>query len=359
MQKRRVAVVGATGIAGQQFLACLPDHPWFEITAFAASERSAGKPYLEAIRDPKSKAVQWWCEGFPTGELQAMVVQDAADFDASTVDIVFSAIESAPARELEPRWAESTPVISTASAHRMADDVPLLIPGINSDHCALVDVQRKKRNWKGFVVPIPNCTCTGLAITLKPLQVSFGLDTVLMTSLQAVSGAGRSGGVLALDIIDNVLPYIVDEEEKVQRETQKILGTLAGEGVTPAPVKITCTCTRVNVLDGHTESVFVSMGKPCSLEEVKEAMRSWDGGLGDLPSAPTHMITVHDDPFRPQPRLDRDTEDGMTTTVGRVRQDPALLNGIKYMLVSHNTKMGAAKGAILVAELLMREGHLA
>lgn len=359
MNRRKVAIVGATGIAGQQFVVALQDHPWFEVTYLAASERSAGRTYLDALRDEKSGGAGWWCERFPNQRLQRMMVADARELDAREVDLVFSAVDSEPARELEPVYARTTPVISTASAFRYEDDVPIIIPGVNSGHAHMLERQKRERGWQGFIVPIPNCTTTGLAITLKPLYEAFGLKGVLMTSLQAMSGAGRRGGVLGLDILDNVIPYISGEEEKVQKETSKILGALRDGSIQPAGVPLSATCTRVAVVDGHTESVFVSTERPCSVEAAKETWRRYCWELDGLPSAPQDMIVVHDDPFRPQPRMDRDTHDGMATTVGRVRQDTVLPNGLKYVLLSHNTKMGAAKGAVLVAEMLLRDGYIA
>jgi aspartate-semialdehyde dehydrogenase len=293
-------------------------------------------------------------------EVMATPVQNALEMDISDVDVVFSAVESDQAKILEPKFARDKAVISTASAFRYDEDVPMLIPGINSEHAKLIEVQRKARGWKGFITPIPNCTTTGLAITLKPIYKSFGVNAVIMTSMQALSGAGRSPGVIGLDILDNIIPYIVGEEEKVQREMQKILGKFAGNSISPAKFNVSCTCTRVNVREGHTESVFVSTQKACDVNDVARAMREYSGSANEaeLPSSPKHIIIVHDDPFRPQPRLDRDTEDGMATVVGRIRKDNVLKNGIKYLLVSHNTKMGAAKGAVLVAELLIRDGYI-
>jgi aspartate-semialdehyde dehydrogenase len=356
----RAAIVGATGIVGQQFLVALKDHPWIEITALAASERSAGRSYKAAITDASSGALHWFCQEPPVEEVMEMPVLNATEMDVSTIDIVFSAIESAPAKILEPKFAVDRPVISTASAFRYDDDVPILIPGINSEHARVLQVQRKSRGWKGFITPIPNCTTAGLAITLKPICETFGLNAVVMTSMQAMSGAGRSPGVLGLDILDNVIPFIPGEEEKVQRETQKILGNFEGSSISPARFNVSCTCTRVNVREGHTESVFASTQKACGVEDIARAMREFVGSSGeaDLPSAPKHMIIVLDDPFRPQPRLDRDADNGMATMVGRIRKDAVLENGIKYLLVSHNTKMGAAKGAVLVAELLIRDGYI-
>jgi aspartate-semialdehyde dehydrogenase len=356
----KAGIVGATGIVGQQFLLALKGHPWIEVAALAASEKSAGRSYKEAITDAQSGALRWFCREPPVGEVMSMPVQNATEMDAAGLDIVFSAIESDQAKILEPKFARDKAVISTASAFRYDDDVPILIPGINSEHARLINVQRKARGWKGFITPIPNCTTTGLAITLKPIYESFGVDSVIMTSMQALSGAGRSPGVVGLDILDNIIPFIAGEEEKVQRETQKILGKFAGSSVHPAKFNVGCTCTRVNVREGHTESVFVSTQKACEVNDVTMAMREYKGSANEvgLPSAPKHMIIVHEDPFRPQPRLDRDAEDGMATTVGRIRKDNVLKNGIKYLLVSHNTKMGAARGAVLVAELLIRDGYI-
>jgi aspartate-semialdehyde dehydrogenase len=358
-KKMKVAVIGATGIAGQQFLACLAEHPWFEVTALAGSTRSAGKTYLEGIKTDKG-ATGWWADGDVPERFKGMLIQDSDKFDAETVDLVFTAIESDVAKVLEPRYARTTPVVSAASLYRMEEDSPLLIPGVNSDHAPLVREMSKRRGWKGFVTAIPNCTTTGLAVTLAPLAKTFGVKSLFMTSMQAVSGAGRSGGVLVLDALDNIVPYIAGEEEKVQREVAKIFGRFSGTAVENAPIAVSCTCTRANVLEGHTESVFVELAKNASVEEVVAAMRSYTPGeLGGLPSAPKPgMIHVHDDPFRPQVRLDRDRGAGMVTSVGRVRKDTVFPNGVKYMLVSHNTKMGAAKGAVLVAELLKSQNLL-
>jgi aspartate-semialdehyde dehydrogenase len=359
MSKKRVAVIGATGVAGQQFLAALAGHPYFEVTALAASERSAGKPYREAITDATG-AFRWYCAEPLDPAFAELTVEDAGRLDPERVDLVFTAVESDAARELEPRFARTTPVVSTASAFRYEPDVPIFIPGVNLDHDRLIPVQRRNRGWRGFVTPVPNCTATGLAMTLKPLQVAFGIRHVVMTSLQGCSGAGRAPGVNALDIIDNVVPYVPKEEEKVERETQKILGVIAGETVEPAAFPVSATCTRVPVLEAHTEAVNVSLARAVSVDEVKAALRDHGREFASqgFPSCPSRLIDVSDDPFRPQPRLDRDREGGMLTTVGRVRADHALPNGVKYVLVSHNTKMGAARGAMLVAEYLVHRGHI-
>ncbi|MCX8072633.1 MAG: aspartate-semialdehyde dehydrogenase [Candidatus Binatia bacterium] len=358
--KKRVAIVGATGIAGQQAVVALQDHPWFEIALLAASERSAGKTYGEAIRDEKTGARRWWCSEEPQEHVLRMPVYDAATLNLRGVDVVFSCVESDVARELEPEWARTTPVISNASAFRYEEDVPILVPGVNLEHARLLEIQRKRRGWGGFITPLPNCTTTGLVITLKPLFDHFGIERALVTSMQGISGAGRSPGVLALDIVDNVIPYIVGEEEKVARETGKILGNLVEGGIAPAQFPVSATCTRAAVLEGHTEAVFVSLEREASIGDVAECFREFGRSfvrLG-LPSSPRRMITVHEDPFRPQPRLDRDADGGMTTHVGRLRPDAALPRGVKYILLSHNTKMGAAKGAVLVAEYLAVEKYL-
>lgn len=354
----RCAVVGATGIAGQQFLAALHDHPFFDVVRLAASARSAGKSYRHAITQ-SSGQVAWWDAPEALERFADMEVVEGSTMSLEGIELVFSAVESDAARELESRYAEHVPVISTASAFRYEPDVPILIPAVNGDHAQLIEVQRARRGWKGFVVPIPNCTTCGLAIALAPLHAQFGVKKVVMTSLQATSGAGRSPGVIAQDIVDNVVPYIRNEEEKVEKETKKILGRLGDDQIVPADVAVSATCTRVGVLDGHTETVVAALDKPASIDEVKAALRSFgkDMNPGTHPSAPKDWIYVHDDPFRPQPRLDRDLQGGMTTSVGRVREDDVLgENGVKLVLVSHNTKMGAAKGAILVAEDLKSRG---
>jgi len=354
----KVAVLGATGIVGQQFITALNGHPWFQIEKLLTSARSAGKKYAEALRNVQTGALEWFCDSSLTGSVADMVAEDSSGFDPSSVDLIFSALESEQARSLEPSYAEHTPVVSTASAFRYEQDVPILIPGVNNEHIQALSLQKERRKWRGFIVPIPNCTTTGLAISLKPLHDDYTVDAVVMTSMQAVSGAGRSSGILALDITDNIIPFIPGEEEKVERETCKILGNFHG-AFFPAEIGISCTCTRVDVREGHTEAVYVKTRERCGVEDAKESMRRFSRSLADsgLPSAPSELLLVRDDPYRPQPRLDRDTNGGMTTVVGRLRDDK-VLGGVKYVLVSHNTKMGAAKGAVLVAELLHREGWL-
>jgi aspartate-semialdehyde dehydrogenase len=347
-----VGIVGATGIAGQDFVVALQRHPWFRLERLAASARSAGKTFHEALRDPSTGARRWWCDEEPDASVLSLPVENGDDFDPHGLDIVFSATESDVARVQEPKFAKTTAVVSTASAFRYEADVPLLVPNVNMAHAELIHRQRKQRGWNGFVVPVPNCTALGLVITLKPLADAFGLCSAIVTTMQGLSGAGRSPGVIALDILDNIVPFIPKEEEKVQIEVNKILGL---------DLPISATCTRANVMAGHTESVFAALGRPASVDEVTQAFRTVRNEAREmgLPSAPEEWIKVHDDPFRPQPRLDRDNGSGMTTTVGRIRPDAVLPNGVKYLLVSHNTRMGAAAGAVLVAEHLVRTGYIA
>ncbi len=306
------------------------------------------RPYGDAITDAKTGARRWYADEEPNDEVLSLPVE-LPNALGGRVDVVFSAVESDEAKVLEPEFARTVPVVSTASAFRMEPDVPMIIPGVNDDHLQLIDHQQKNRGWEGYIVPQPNCTTLGLATTLKPVYERFGLQLVIMTSMQALSGAGRSPGVSGMDALDNVIPFIPNEEEKVQVETQKILGTVNGQAIEPADFPVSCTCTRVNVMDGHTEAVFASTHQPVSVEAARQALAEFDGGLAsaNLPSAPGHSILVRDEPDRPQPRLDRNADNGMATVVGRLRQDLALENGIKYVLVSHNTKMGVPTTAEL------------
>jgi aspartate-semialdehyde dehydrogenase len=356
----KVAVIGATGAVGQEFIIALNQHKWFELTQVAASERSAGKKYIDAIRDPNSGILRWHNREEVPEYIKDMIVSKVDDIKPENFDLIFTALESDDAKIIEPKLAKITPVISTAAAFRYETDVPILIPGINDNHSELLNIQRKNRGWKGFIAPLPNCTTTGMAITLKPILDRFGIDRVFMTSMQALSGAGRSPGVIALDIMDNVIPYIPKEEEKVQVETKKILGYMNNGSIAPASLKVSCTCTRVPVLDGHTESVFVETKQTAEAQDVKTEMEKFSKNvtITGLPSAPKDYIIVHEDPTRPQPRIDREINDGMTTVVGRIRKDTAFDNGVKYMLLSHNEKMGSAKGAILLAELLKNRNIL-
>ncbi len=358
--KKKVAIIGVTGAVGQEFVVSLKDHPWFEVTQIAASERSAGKKYLDAIRDPNTGIIAWQVRGEIPEYIKDMTVLAVNDLKVNELDLIFSSIESEAARNIEERFAKEIPVISTSSAFRYEEDVPILIPGINDEQADLIDIQKKNRNWKGFVAPLPNCTTTGLAITMKPLYEKFGAKKVLMTSMQAISGAGRTPGVSAIDVTDNILPYIPNEENKVKKETRKILGKLKDGKIEPADIKVSCTCTRVPVIDGHTESVFVETEKPIDPQSAKKSFEEYSKNISvnGLPSAPAYYYAVHEDPNRPQPRIEREINDGMTTSIGRLEKEELFENGIKYMLFSHNKKMGSAKGAVLLAEMLYKKGKI-
>jgi aspartate-semialdehyde dehydrogenase len=343
-----VTVLGATGVVGQRFVRRLARHPWFTIHHLAASGKSAAKRYAEA------------CEWRLGGEAYAGLgdhVLVACDPDHAAAGIVFSALDSGPAREIEPWFAASGAwVFSNAAAFRMEADVPLLVPEVNADHLGLVASQRRDRGWPGAIVCNPNCTATVLAMALAPLHAAFGVEAVLMTSLQAVSGAGYPG-VASLDILGNVVPFIADEEEKVEAEIGKLLGSFAAGACVPAAIVVSALCNRVPVLDGHTESVSVRLRGNPAVAEVGAALAGWSGPpqLPCLPSAPSPAIVVHDRPERPQPRLDLDVE-GMTVHVGRVR-DCAVL-GTKFTVLGHNAERGAAGASLLNAELVLALGLL-
>ena len=357
--KKRVAIIGATGSVGQEFIQSLENHQWFEVTQIAASARTAGKKYVEAIRDPNTGIVAWDVGGDIPQYVRDMTVLGVDEVDTDSLDLVFSAVESGPARDIETHFAKYLPVISTSSAYRYEEDVPILIPGINDDHAQLLEEQKRNRTWKGWVAPLPNCTTTGLAITLKPLLDKYGAKKVIMTSMQAISGGGRTG-VAAMGITDNILPYIPKEEGKVRVETRKILGTLKDGRIEDADIRVSCTCTRVPVIDGHTESVFVETTKDVDPLKAKDTYAAYNGSISTtgLPSAPKEYYAFHEDPTRPQPRLERTVGDGMTTTIGRVEREELFEHGLKYVLFSHNKKMGSAKGAVLLAEMLYKKGKI-
>ena len=358
MEKKRVAIIGVTGSVGQEFVQSLNNHPWFEVTQIAASERSAGKKYLDAIRN-EGGIIMWDVGGEIPDYIKEMTVKSIDELDTSQLDLIFSAVESQAARDIETKMAAELPVVSTSSAYRYEEDVPILIPGVNDEQAELIETQKKNRNWKGFVAPLPNCTTTGLAITLKPLLEKYGAKKVMMTSMQAISGGGKSG-VSAMGITDNILPYIPKEEGKVRLETRKILGKLVDGKIEDADIKVSCTCTRVPVIDGHTESVFVETSEDIDPSKAKELYNDYnkDISVQGLPSAPKEYYAFHEDPTRPQPRMEREVGGGMTTTIGRVEKEELFDKGLKYMLFSHNKKMGSAKGAVLLAEMLYKKGKI-
>jgi aspartate-semialdehyde dehydrogenase len=344
-----VAVLGATGSVGQRFISLLDNHPWFKVTALAASDKSIGQPYSEACRWILSNPMPAWA--------REMVVVPAAP-EALSARIVFSALPANLAKELEPKFAAAGfAVCSNASAFRREPDVPLLLPEVNADHIALIRQQRKVRGWSGCILTNPNCTSTGLTVALKALKDSFGLKRVFVVSLQALSGAGYPG-VPSLDIIDNVVPYIGGEEEKVEWEPLKMLGKLVDSEVELADTRFSAHSNRVSVADGHTVCASVELGTAVSPEEAMRAMAEYRAPTAacELPSTPSPVLSVRQESDRPQPRLDRMTGKGMTTTVGRVRPDP--LFHLKFVVLSHNTIRGAAGGSIYNAELLVQEGLL-
>lgn len=335
-----VCVLGATGMVGQKFIQLLENHPWFRLKSLAASERRIGRKYGSEVEWIVSANIPEYAKDVE------MVPLDPKYVDA---DIVFSALPADIAKEVEPKFAEAGFVVSSnASAFRMEEDVPLVIPEVNADHLRLVEVQKKRRRWDGYIITNPNCTSTMFVITLKPLM-NFGLKSVRIASMQALSGAGYPG-VPSLAITDNIIPFIKNEEEKCESEPLKMLGTFKGDRIEFAKIKISASCHRVPVIDGHTEAVWVEFDRDVSVEEVKEAFNSLKPL--DLPSSPEKVIVIRNEIDRPQPRLDRDTGKGMSVVVGRIRKDAW---GIKYIVLGHNTVRGAAGASILNAELLVKE----
>jgi aspartate-semialdehyde dehydrogenase len=344
-----VAVLGATGSVGQRFVSLLDAHPWFKVVALAASDRSVGRAYGEACRWVLSEPMPDWA--------RSMVLVPVGP---GTIDsrIVFSALPADLAKDLEPQFARAGfAVCSNASSYRRETDVPLLLPEVNAGHIALVRQQRQNRGWSGAILTNPNCTSTGLTIALKALQDAFGLQKVFVVSMQALSGAGYPG-VASLDIIDNVIPHIGGEEEKVEWEPRKMLGSLADGTVTMAEVLFSAHTNRVAVIDGHMVCVSVELENAATPEQAREVLISYQGPAAarKLPSAPQPVLLLRDEIDRPQPHLDRLTGKGMTTVIGRVRSDP--LFHIKFVVLSHNTIRGAAGGSIYNAELLVQEGLL-
>lgn len=345
-KKIPVAVLGATGMVGQRFVQLLAHHPWFRITALASSERSAGKPYQEACR--------WLLEGEVPAAVADIVVQPVQpNLDAT---LVFSALPASVARQVEPAFAKAGyAVCSNASAFRYEEDVPLLIPEINHDHTALLEKQKNKRGWKGLIVTSPNCTTTGIAIPLKPLQQAFGIHKIFVMTMQAVSGAGYPG-LSFLDIEDNVIPFIAGEEEKIGQETNLLLGKMDARRRVPAEITVSAQANRVSVKEGHTVCLSMEFVREPSWQEIISALIDFNGikGLPDLPSRPQQILLVREEEDRPQPRKDRQVNGGMSVTVGRIRPCPIL--DYRMVTVSHNTLRGAASGSILNAELLVAKG---
>ena len=336
----KAGILGATGAVGQRFVEALANHPWFEITALAASERSAGKTYKEAAG--------WRLD---TAMPESVENIEVVPVDPKTVDAVFSALPADLALTVEPEFAKAGfAVASNASSHRMEKDIPLVIPEINSEHLELLEIQQDTRGWDGYIITNPNCSTIVMALTLKPLM-QFGLETIQVATMQAISGAGFSG-VAAMAIYDNVIPYIGSEEKKMETETLKLLGEFNGSEIVPADISVSASCHRVPVVDGHTEAIWAGMRDKPTPEEVREAFLRFDPKLGELPSEPERALIVRDEIDRPQPRLDRNMGKGMSVSVGRIRE------GIRYIAMGHNTVRGAAGASVLNAELLHSMGKL-
>ncbi len=347
-RKVPVGVLGATGMVGQRLIQLLADHPWFELVSVAASDRSVGRPYGEAVR--------WRLPGEVPAVARDLVVQPPEPGLAGR--LLFSALPASVAREVEPRLAAAGYWISSnASALRMEPDVPLVIPEVNPDHLALLEVQRRRRGWAGGVVTNPNCSTIHLVLALAPLHRAVGVRRCVVSTYQAISGAGYPG-VPAWDLVDNVIPYIPSEEEKMARESRKLLGVLGEEGVVDADLTLSAHCHRVAVLDGHLEAVSVETGRPLSPEEAVELWQAFRGRPQELglPTAPSRPVVVRSEPDRPQPRLDREAEGGMASVVGRVRPCPVLT--LRFEVLGHNTIRGAAGAALLNGELLVAEGWI-
>ena len=348
-RKVRVGILGATGIVGQRSIQMLDQHPHFEVTALAASERSQARPFVEACN--------WRLAGEMPAFARGLVVQSAEP--PLDCDVVFASLPSGLAVDVEMRFAKAGyTVISNSSAFRMEPDVPLLIPEVNPQHLEILKAQRTNGLYSpGLLLTNPNCSTIILALALAPLHERFGVEAVAATTIQALSGAGYPG-VASLDITDNVLPYIAEEEEKIERETRKILGRTADGQIESAPMRVSAQCHRANVSDGHLVAVRVSLARCASLAEVRHAFESFRGvpqELG-LHSAPEHPLIFRDEPNRPQPRLDRDAGGGMSVTIGRLSPDAVL--DYRFVALGHNTIRGAAGAALLNAELLHAQGML-
>ncbi|HLZ92263.1 MAG TPA: aspartate-semialdehyde dehydrogenase [Candidatus Acidoferrum sp.] len=348
-KKIRAGVLGATGLVGQRLVSLLADHPWFQLTEVAASERSSGKTYAEAVR--------WHLDTPIPAAARDLLVRSLNP--SLNCDFVFSALDSSVAGQADETFAAAGyPVVSNSRNHRMDPDVPLLIPEVNASHLDAIPLQQKLRGYDtGFIVTNPNCSTAGLVLVLKPLAESFGLEKIFVVTLQAMSGAGYPG-VASLDIQGNVIPFISGEEDKLECEPQKLLGKWDGTRFVDAGLGISAHCNRVPVIDGHLECVSVSLKKVASLREVREALREFEvnSELSALPSAVRNPVIVLEEENRPQPRRDVNAGSGMAAVVGRVRECPLL--DVKLTLLSHNLVRGAAGAALLNAELLAARGFL-
>jgi aspartate-semialdehyde dehydrogenase len=342
-----VGILGATGMVGQQFVKFLQNHPWFEITWLGASDRSAGKTYREAT--------SWRLDGLMPTNVQSIKVEDCKPGNAPR--LVFSSMDALVATEIEQAFAQAGHVIvSNSRNHRMEPDVPLLIPEINPDHLKIIPLQQRRRGWKGQIATNPNCSTITLAMALAPLK-PFGIKKVLATTMQAISGAGYPG-VASMDINANVIPFIGNEEEKMQQETQKILGDFTGDAIRPLDARVSAHCNRVPVVDGHMVATSVELERKVGTAEIVEAIGKYLSVPQErkLPSAPPRPVIYMEEKDRPQPRRDAERERGMAVFVGRLRECPVL--DYKFMALGHNTIRGAAGAAVLNAELMYSEGLL-
>ncbi len=341
-----VGVLGATGMVGQRFIQLLDNHPDFELTALAASSRSAGKRYEDATT--------WYLnEEMPDSVKDIKVVETTPEAMDNDVDIVFSSIPTEMASKIEKDFAKDYVVASNASAHRMKKNIPLVIPEVNPEYLDMIDAQQKENNWDGFIVTNPNCSTIALTLSLKPIVDNFDVNSIRVSTMQAVSGAGYNG-VPSMAIVDNLVPYIGSEEEKMESETLHLLGKYDGENVKEADFKLSASCHRVPVIDGHTEAVFVELADDFDIDDVKDKMANFKGLPQELNlfSAPENPVVVKEEEDRPQPRMDRNAGNGMAVSVGRLRKDQAFDNSFKYVLVGHNTIRGAAGASVLNAELI-------
>ena len=350
MERRiEVGILGATGMVGQQFISFLQGHPWFEVTWLGASQRSAGKKY--------SDAANWTLDGGVPESIAGQTVHEASPANGNAPKLMFSAMDASVAGDIEKAFAGAGRfVVSNSRNHRMDPDVPLLIPEVNASHLSVIPTQRKNRGWSGAIVANPNCSTITMALGIAPLK-PFGITKVLAATMQAISGAGYPG-MPSMDIVGNVVPFIGNEEEKMESETQKILGDVAGDGIEPLAAQVSAHCNRVAVVDGHTVAVSIELSEKPGVDKLIEALASYRGIPQEkqLPSAPKQPVHVMTEANRPQPRKDAMLEGGMAVSVGRVRECPIL--DYKMVILGHNTIRGAAGAAVLNAELLLEQGLL-
>ncbi len=350
MERRiEVGILGATGMVGQQFISFLRGHPWFEVTWLGASERSAGKTYRDAAN--------WTLDGAVPESIAKQTVHQAKPAKGNAPKLMFSAMDASVAGDIEKAFAGAGHfVVSNSRNHRMDPDVPLLIPEVNAGHLSMIPTQRKNRGWSGAIVTNPNCSTITMALGIAPLK-PFGITKILATTMQAISGAGYPG-MPSMDIVGNVVPFIANEEEKMESETLKILGDFAGDRIDLLSAKVSAHCNRVAVVDGHTVAVSIELNEKPGVEKLLEALASYRGIPQEkqLPSAPKQPVHVLDEANRPQPRKDAMLEGGMAVSVGRVRECPIL--DYKMVILGHNTIRGAAGAAVLNAELLLEQGLL-